>query len=71
MGIVSFSRSLWKPTVNYENAMGFQLLNHAGTFGNSNTEAFESTEMREKLREKVFSKTRQGGWCLLNIYQDF
>lgn len=71
MGIVSFSQSLWKPTVNYENAMGFQLLNHAGTFGNYNTKVFESTEMREKLKEEIFSKVRHREWCSLNIYQDF
>lgn len=43
-----FSQSLWKTAVNYENALGFQLLNHAGTFGNCNTKVFESREMRGK-----------------------
>lgn len=64
MGIVC--QSPWKPPVNYENAMGFQLLNHAGTSGNYNTKVFESMEMREKLQEMVFlilfSKAAQVGW---------
>lgn len=51
-----FSQSLWEPTVNHENAMGFWLLNHAGTFGNYNMKVFESTEMRGRLKEEVFQR---------------
>lgn len=54
MGIVSFSQK--EPSVNYENAMGVQFLNHAGAVGNYNTKVFESTEMREKLQEIFFPR---------------
>jgi len=65
VGIVSFRQSLCKPTVNYENAVGFQLLNHAGTLGNYNTRVFQSTEMKEKLMGEIFFQrlnTAAGGY---------
>lgn len=51
-----FSRSLWKLSVNHEKAVGFQLLNHAGTFGNCNMKVFESAEKREKVKEEIFQR---------------
>lgn len=36
--------------------MGFQLLNHAGIFGNYNRKVFESTEMRGKVKEEIFQR---------------